>query len=125
MSNRPSNREKINKIRDALQAVRTGCRAMPLDKHVVAHLDELEVENEAEYWELIEKALEEISNAGPETIYAGGHPPQKSYEDGLRGEELWAYCWESKTCGKKMYLKFVIKDKRYIHLDCHADKTKR
>jgi hypothetical protein len=123
MSKRPSNKEKINKIREAREAVQKGCRRIPLSKHLAADLAELEIENEGDYWKAIEAALGEIAKAGPVDAYAGRHPPEKSYD--FRDVELWAYRWDSKRFGKKMYIKFAIKNKHYLHIDCHENRPKQ
>lgn len=39
--------------------------------------------------------------------YAGSHPPQKAYEEGLKEKELFAFCWDSHHFGLRVYLKFV------------------
>jgi hypothetical protein len=122
MSKRPSNKEKINKIREALEAVQAGCCSIPLSKHLAADLAELEIENEDDYWKAIKTALEEIAMAGAVNAYAGRYPPEKSYD--FPDAELWAYRWESKHFGKEMYLKFAIKNKRYLHIDCHENRPK-
>ena len=124
MSNRPSDKEKINKVRDALEAVKAGQCKMPLTKHVVGDREELEIDNETEHWRLIKAALEEICAGGPEKLYAGKHPPEKCYENGLQDQELWAYRWVSKFCKKEMYLKFVIKNHTYFHINCHENRKK-
>ena len=121
MSKRPSDKEKINKIRDAIQAVETGCCTMPLSKHIAADLDELEIEDEDDYWQVIKTALNEIFQIGPVNAYAGRHPPEKSYD--LGDAELWAYRWKSQHFGREMYIKFVIKNQRYLHVDCHENRA--
>ena len=100
MSNRPGNREKINKIGEALNAVQQGCRIIGTSKHLVADLEELGIEDEQHYWDAIEVGLGEISAIGPVRCYAGKHPPEKSYD--LRGAELWAYRWPSNHFGCEM-----------------------
>lgn len=122
MSNRPSNKEKIAKIREALDAVKCGCRKISLSKHLVADLAELEIEDEKDYWKAIETALQEIAEVGPVDAYAGHHPPEKSYD--IPDVELWAYRWDSKHFGREMYIKFAIKNKRYLHIDCHENRVK-
>ncbi len=39
--------------------------------------------------------------------YAGSHPPQKAYEEGIGEKELFAFCWDSDHFGRRVYLKFV------------------
>ncbi|MEI8341058.1 MAG: hypothetical protein WCH43_05910, partial [Verrucomicrobiota bacterium] len=94
MPPRPSQKEIINKVRGALAAVQNGQGFFALNKHLTDDLNELGL-NENEYWQLIEKCLEEIAAIGPVACYAGGHPPQRSYEPGIKDKELWAYAWDS------------------------------
>ncbi len=54
--------------------------------------------------------------------YAGTRPPQKSYEKAIAGKELFAFCWDSKKIGQKMYIKFALKDNRYYYLSLHISK---
>ncbi|MBI1746446.1 MAG: hypothetical protein HYR55_07645 [Acidobacteria bacterium] len=56
-------------------------------------------------------ALAEIK---PEN-YAGGRPPQRSFEEICRGAELFAFTWSSTYFGCQMYLKFCfVKQSLYI-----------
>lgn len=66
--------------------------------------------------------LEEIKNLGPYDLYAGKKPPEKSYEVGMEGIELWAYSWDSTIMNSKMYLKFIIKKGHYFYMGCHKSK---
>ena len=102
--------------------MRAGRRNIPLSKHLAADLAELEIENEDDYWKAIETALEEIAEAGAVDAYAGRHPPEKSYD--FPDVELWAYRWDSKHFSRGMYIKFAIKNKRYLHIDCHENRLK-
>src|SRR5258708_26331357 len=119
MPRRPSTKEICNKVRDGLSAVRAQHREFALHKHVVADLDALGLNSENDYWNLIETLLGEILAAGPVESYAGGRPPQRSYEAGMKDAELWAYTWNSPSQIKRMYLKFVLKNDWYFHVDCH------
>jgi hypothetical protein len=85
---------------------------------VVGELDELGIELPNKLWELIINLLEEIYPRD----YVGGKPPQKSYEKTIAGQELFAFCWNSKKLDKKMYIKFALKDNRYYYLSLHRSK---
>lgn len=54
--------------------------------------------------------------------YAGSRPPQKSYEDKIDGNELFAFAWESAHMGERMYLKFVIKNGIFYYVSFHRDR---
>lgn len=61
-----------------------------------------------EMWDVVLEVIPEIS---PVEHYEGGRPPQKSYEEDIKGVELWAYSWISKRfVDQEMYLKFAIQD---------------
>jgi hypothetical protein len=49
-------------------------------------------------------ALQEISAQD----YSGGRPPEKSYEAGVRGDELFAFAWDSTYFRRRMYFKFCL-----------------
>ena len=119
MQKRPSNKEIFNKVRDGLEFVCAKQRAFALSKHLSADLDALGLISENEYWQLIETLLHEILKAGAVECYSGGKPPQRSYENGIQNCELWAYTWESPSLQKRMYIKFVLKNERYHHVNCH------
>ena len=47
----------------------------------------------------------------------------------MKGMELWPYHWESQSQGKRMFLKFAMKQDRqgnwvYIHVDVHEDRPR-
>src|SRR5579872_6307162 len=102
--NRPSDGELDRKIKAAKIALETQKGLFANFNKVVGELDELNIESPNQIWELIMALLEEIR---PED-YAGGRPPQKSYEKTIEGRELFAFCWNSKILGKKMYIKFAL-----------------
>ena len=124
MPPRPSNKEIFNKVRDGLAAVCAEQRRFASPKHFAADLDALELTSANDYWQLIEKLLGEILTAGPVACYAGGRPPKRSYEAGIKNAELWAYAWDSPSLGKRMYLKFVLENEWYLHVDCHESTEK-
>jgi hypothetical protein len=40
--------------------------------------------------------------------YSGAHPPEKSYEPGVRGDDLFAFAWTSEFFRRRMYFKFCL-----------------
>jgi hypothetical protein len=40
--------------------------------------------------------------------YSGGTPPEKSYEVGVVGDDLFAFAWDSKYFRRRMYFKFCL-----------------
>jgi len=119
MQLRPSNHEICKKIADALVAIRGGKFSQVVTKHIYADLADMELDSATEIPGLLIELLEEIQTIGPIECYAGGKPPQWSYEPELHNLELWAYSWHSERLGRQMYLKFVLKKEWYIYVDCH------
>ncbi|MEN3944222.1 hypothetical protein WJU23_23165 [Prosthecobacter sp. SYSU 5D2] len=124
-SHLPTPKTVVAKVREAIKALDNGKYAAIAEKHVSADLDELGFTSVGDYWDAIFGFLHEIQAAGPASCYAGGRPPQRSYERGFQGLELFAYAWDSPSAQRRMYLKFGIRNETYYHLDCHEDRPKR
>lgn len=102
---RPSHKELTAKLRQAKDAV-SSKRVEIVDPVVVA-ADALELGYlVAEMKRILSKMLDEF---GPRD-YAGHRPPQKSYEEQIRGCELYAFRWESQLFGCCVYFKFALKE---------------
>ncbi len=117
-SNRPSHGELNKKIKTVKAALisKNGIYAN-LNK-AVGELYELEMESDNQIWKLISELLDEIEPKD----YAGGRPPQRSYEKTIENKELFAFCWDSSKLGKKMYIKFALKEDRYYYVSLHKSK---
>jgi hypothetical protein len=118
LQDRPSDGELDRKIKAAKAALRAHKGLFANIDKAVGELNALDVESPNQIWALIVDLLEEIL---PQN-YAGLRPPQKSYEKTILGKELFAFCWDSKKLGKKMYIKFALKDDRYYYLSLHGSK---
>jgi hypothetical protein len=124
---RPSDREIFSKILDAKDAILDGRRTIAIQKHLAGDLEDLALDSTAELWDLLPFLLDEIVQANPLHCYAGGRPPHRSYEEAIKGLELWAYCWPSARLQKTMYLKFALqKDVQgnwhFMHVDLHESR---
>jgi len=112
---RPSHRELTNKIRLAKEAV--GENRIALVEPDIIAADALElgylIQDISEVLSLV---LKEITPHD----YTGSRPPQKSYEDKIRGTELFAFRWESKRFGCETYLKFALKDDQIWLVSLHS-----
>ena len=117
-SYRPSDGELEKKIKAAKAALKTQNGLFANFNKVVGELYDLEIETPNQVWKLIVELLGEVSP----TDYAGGKPPQRSYEQTIKNQELFAFCWDSKKLGRKMYLKFVLKEGRYYYVSLHESK---
>lgn len=114
---RPSHSELNKKIENAKIALEKNYCLFADKRKALGELTDLNLKTE-DCWDLIRKCLDEIK---PEH-YAGTRPPLKSYEPRIEGKELFAFCWNSKCCGKMMYLKFVLKNEYFYYVSFHEDK---
>jgi hypothetical protein len=112
---RPTAHEVYKRIREAMEALsgQQGFFANP--GKAVGELYELGIEDTRELWSLILELLKEIDSKD----YAGCKPPQKSYEEAIENQELFAFSWLSEKLGMKMYIKFALKKGRYYHVSLH------
>lgn len=102
---RPSYKELNNKIQEAKKAVLES-RIYILDPEIIA-ADALEI---GYLVEDISNVLSSILNEITPSTYAGQRPPQRSYEDKIKGCELFAFKSESTQLGCEIYLKFTLKE---------------
>ena len=56
--------------------------------------------------EIVISLLDEIS---PD-YYAGSRPPQRSYENAIKGADLFAFEWQSRLLKAKVYCKFALRE---------------
>lgn len=129
MSNRPSSKETIKKVRDALDAVKEGRRLRVLSKHFSGDMAALQIDSDEEMWQILPELLGEVLHCGPVECYSGGRPPKRSYDEEMKGMELWSYIWDSTRLGKTMWIKFALKaDKQgkwhYYHVDVHENRPR-
>lgn len=115
---RPSDKELKGKLDEAygLLSKNEGLFANP--GNVAGELNDLDIGDSKEVWDLIKPLLKEIEAKN----YTGGRPPQKSYEKSIEGKELFAFSWQSKSLNKKMYLKFALKEDRFVYVSLHEDR---
>jgi len=116
--NRPTEGELDKKIKAAKATLIAQNGVYANFNKVVGELYELEILSPNQVWKLILELLDEI---GPKD-YAGGRPPQRSYEKTIENRELFAFCWNSVKLGKKMYIKFALRENRYYYVSLHKSK---
>lgn len=119
--NRPSAKEIDKRLKEAKEALRNRRTIFANPAKVVGELADLEIGDSDETWELISKLIDELQL----TDYAGGHPPQKSYESSIAECELWAFSWMSPSLKKQMYLKFSIKEGIFYYVSLHESKPRK
>lgn len=106
---RPSDHELHKRIEEAKVFLRDRDGYYANQSKVSGELNKLDILHSEEVWKLIRVLLTEITPKD----YAGGRPPQKSYEKTIMNRELFAFCWYSAKLGKQMYIKFALMEKRY------------
>ena len=122
---RPSEKElwkKINLARTILSE--DGFRPVSPQK-LAANFTDLNLFSTEEQVEALDAALQEIT---PQD-YSGARPPEKSYESGVRDDELFAFAWTSQYFRRRMYFKFCIHkegDSRTLYVaSLHKEKIEK
>lgn len=116
---RPSDRELTKRLNEAKEFLKSRQGLFSNPSKVVGELNDLEINDANDVWELIRELLEEISPKD----YRGTRPPQKSYEKVVEECELFAFSWRSLKCNKQMYIKFVLKNERYYYVSLHESRS--
>ncbi len=116
---RPTYRELTGKINQAIQAVSEGWIYI-LDPEVIAR-DAFELGYRiSDLQDLLINALSKLSPKD----YVGQKPPEKSYEDRIKGSELFAFKACSEIVGCDFYLKFALIDKFIWIVSLHEFESK-
>lgn len=115
---RPSTREIDKRLKEVKKALKNRRVLFANEAKVVAELMSLEIDDTDKVWDLISELIDEIELDN----YAGGYPPQKSYEPLVANCELWAFSWKSSLLKKQMYLKFCIKEETFYYVSLHKSK---
>ncbi|MBI2742599.1 MAG: hypothetical protein HYX48_01615 [Chlamydiales bacterium] len=116
---RPSDRELIKRLNEAKEYLKNRSGLFANQSKAVGELNDLDIGDANDVWQLIRGLLEEISPKD----YRGSRPPQKSYEKTVAGLELLAFSWWSPKCAKQMYIKFVLKNERYYYVSLHQSRS--
>ena len=89
--NRPSHKELFGKLRTAREALRNGRFALLNQLALAAEAIELDYSIELELEAVLSELLEEATPAN----YTGSRPPQRSYDQDIKGLALFAFTVES------------------------------
>lgn len=114
---RPTNREIFKRLKEAQLALDSRKVAFANFNKVVGELNDIGVDSN-DVWELILELINEINVED----YDGGHPPKKNYEPFGTDADLWAFSWQSPSFGKKMYLKFSLKNNCFYYVSLHKSR---
>ena len=118
MKIRPTHKELTNKIKQAIQAVSEDKIYILDPKVIAADADDLGYRIS----DLSDLLIDALSALSPND-YIGHQPPKKSYEDRIKGAEIFAFKAYSKVFGCYVYLKFVLKERICI-VSLHQFETK-
>jgi hypothetical protein len=116
---RPTPKELNNKLKEAKEAVA---------RHRIAIVNPVSFSADAlDLGYLIADISDILPDLFDEIIpsyYAGHKPPQRSYEDKIKGCELFAFQWESPCSGCDIYLKFALQDGCLWLVSLHRSREK-
>jgi hypothetical protein len=119
MIKRPSKHECKLKLRQARQCIEAGNTGFADFRKASGEIYEgLGLTDADEVFQLIMELLPEIFPKD----YRGVKPPSRSYEEKIKGCDLFPFVWDSKRLGKRMYLKFVIKADMFFYVSLHKDR---
>ena len=116
--NRPSHKELYGKLRSARQAVNDGQVALLDQLPLAADAIELGYSIALELNSVIAELLEEAKPAH----YTGSRPPQRSYEQDIKGLELFAFAVESRRFRCRVYFKFAMEEGTFWLVSLHQDR---
>ncbi len=115
---RPTVREIDKRLKEAQKALLDRKVLFANPTKALGELWELDIESVDDVWNLMLKLLVEVDR----DCYSGMRPPQRSYEKAVENKELWAFTWESPLLGKRMYLKFVVKEGTFYYISLHESR---
>ena len=116
--NRPSHKELFGKLRLARWAIQKGQIALLNQLALVADAIELDYSIETELNSVLIDLLEKTTP----TDHTGSRPPQRSYEEDIKGLELFAFVVESKRFKCRVYLKFALAGEVFWLVSLHQDR---
>ena len=116
---RPTDGELAKRLNEAKAFLKNRHGLFANPAKAVGELNNLDIGDSNDVWQLIRELLEEISPKD----YKGSRPPQKSYEKAIAGLELLAFSWWSLRCARQMYIKFVLKNERYYYISLHQSRS--
>ena len=119
MITRPSHKELSSKLQQASELVAQGLISILEPAVIVTDAIELGYSFQLEFDSIFQELL---SNAKPEN-YAGGRPPQRSYETRIKGAELYAFVVQSEQLdGADVYFKYALYNDVVVLVSLHQDK---
>lgn len=126
---RPGFKEVAKKVRNAIKALEDGFYEIIDDSQDDRTYQVLGVSTHEEILENVLEFLEEIlpDAFGNFCGIGRGRMVEFCNKSGFSNVGLYAFCWDSQKMGKKMYLKFGLRERgsktvfTYMHLSCHEN----
>ena len=118
---RPSHKELFGKIMAARKAVREGKVALLNQMALLSDAIDLDYMLEKELKSVLSSLLDGTT---PED-YAGHRPPDRSYEEAIKGLELFAFTVESTQLKCRVYYKFALAQGILWLVSLHPDRPPR
>jgi len=116
---RPTHKEITSKIRGAKDAAAK--RRLSIVEPFSFAADAIELDYPVESISgIIVSLLNELT---PE-YYAGHRPPQRSYENCIKGADLFAFQWKSAALKADVYLKFALREGDFWLVSLHKSRKK-
>jgi hypothetical protein len=120
MIKRPSPKELYDRIRQARAILDDGPIYLVEDEPIIADALGLGYDI-AEIAGVLKRLFNEISQKD----YVGTKPPQKSYKTTILDSELYAFNWDSRFLGCRVYLKFALKGDAFWLVSLHEDRSRK
>lgn len=124
----PGFKEVAGKVRKAIKALEDGFYEIIDDSQDDRSFKALGVSSRMEILEHVMEFLDEIlPDAFGNFCGIGDRKVEFCNKSGFSDVRLYAFCWDSRKMGKKMYLKFGISERgskavfTYMHLSCHEN----
>ena len=120
MIKRPSPKELHDRIRQARDRLDEGPIYLVDVEPILADALDLGYEIEG-----ISKVLKQLVHEISHKDYAGTKPPQRSYKAPILDCELYAFNWDSRFLGCRVYLKFALKGDAFWLVSLHEDRSRK
>jgi hypothetical protein len=116
---RPSHKEISGKIKEAKEAAAK--QRIFIVEPMSFAADALELDYPVEsISKLILILLDEIKPG----YYAGHRPPQRSYENCIKGADLFSFQWKSNVLNVEIYFKFALREDNLWLVSLHKSRKK-
>lgn len=116
---RPSHKEISGKIKEAAEAAAQ--QRIFIVEPISFVADAIELDYPVG---LISEIIVSLLNELAPDYYAGHRPPQRSYENCIKGADLFAFQWKSAALKADIYLKFALREGNLWLVSLHKSRRK-